>query len=257
MAHWIRFRRSGRLVAGTVEHGEILVHAGDLFEGAKPTGERVKLTDMHLGTPCDPSKMICLWNNFPALAEKLGVAAPDEPLYLLKAPSAFLAHGETIRKPKSYAGKVVYEAELGIVIGKRCAYVSESEAADYIFGYTCVNDVTAAELINKNPTFAQWTRAKSFDTFGVFGPAIATGLDPMALKVRTVLNGDERQNYAVADMFFPPVKLVSLLSQDMTLMPGDIIACGTSLGVGAMKEPRNTIEVTIDGVGTLSNVFEQ
>ena len=210
---------------------------GDMFAGAAATGERVELSAARLRTPCDASKMICLWNNFPALAAKLGVPAPDEPLYLLKAPSAFLAHGETIRRPKSYAGKVVYEGELGIVIGKRCSNVSEAEARDYIFGYTCVNDVTAAEIINKNPTFPQWARAKSFDTFGVFGPMIATGIDPMTLHVRTILNGEERQNYAVSDMFFPPLKLVGLLSQDMTLMPGDVIACGTSLGVGTMKDP--------------------
>ena len=257
MALWTRFEHDGRLKLGTVEGDTIIVHGGDMFAGAKPTGERIALSAARLRTPCDASKMICLWNNFPALAAKLGVAAPDEPLYLLKAPSAFLAHGEPIRRPKSYGGKIVYEGELGIVIGKRCSNVSEDAVRDYIFGYTCVNDVTAAEIINKNPTFAQWARAKSFDTFGVFGPVIATGIDPMTLQVRTILNGEERQSYAVSDMFFPPLKLVSLLSRDMTLMPGDVIACGTSLGVGTMKDPKSTIEVSIDGVGTLSNVFEQ
>ena len=120
---------------------------------------------MRVRTPCDPSKMICLWNNFHELAAKLGSAAPDEPLYLLKAPSAFAAHGDTIHRPKSYAGKVVYEGELGIVIGRRCSYVSEAEAPDHIFGYSCINDVTAADLIGKTPAFPQWTRAKSFDRF--------------------------------------------------------------------------------------------
>lgn len=256
MAHWIRFARGGAIGFGTLEGDAIAVHQGDMFAGAKPTGERVRLADVQVRTPCDPSKMLCLWNNFHELAAKLGVQEPDEPLYLMKAPSAFLAHGETIRRPKSYDGKIVYEGELGIVIGKRCNMVSEADAPGYIFGYTCINDVTAADIINKNPTFAQWVRAKSFDTFGVFGPAIATGLDPMSLRIRTVLNGQERQNYPVSDMFFPPHKLVSLVSRDMTLMPGDVIACGTSLGVGTMKDPKNTIEVTIEGIGTLSNVFE-
>jgi 2-keto-4-pentenoate hydratase/2-oxohepta-3-ene-1,7-dioic acid hydratase in catechol pathway len=240
---------------GTLQDGMIALHSGDMFAGAAATGEAVPLSAVRVTTPSDPSKMLCLWNNFHELAAKLNVADPDEPLYLLKAPSAFLAHGETIRRPKSYDGKIVYEGELGIVIGKRCAMVSEAEAPDYIFGYTCINDVTAADIITKNPTFAQWVRAKSFDTFGVFGPVIATGLDPMSLRVRTVLNGQERQNYPVSDMFFPPHKLVSLVSRDMTLMPGDVIACGTSVGVGTMKDPKNTIEVTIDGIGTLSNVF--
>ena len=257
MALWARFEHDGQLKVGTVEDDTITLHDGHMFTAARRTGVRVELNAVRIRTPCDASKMICLWNNFPALAAKLGVPAPDEPLYLLKAPSAFLAHGETIRRPKSYGGKVVYEGELGIVIGKRCSNVSEAEAGDYIFGYTCVNDVTAADIINKNPNFPQWVRAKSFDTFGVFGPMIATELDPMTLRVRTILNGEERQNYAVSDMSFPPLKLVSLVSQDMTLMPGDVIACGTSLGVGTMKDQRNTIEVSIDGVGTLSNVFEQ
>lgn len=257
MALWVRFERGGKPEIGTIEGNRIAVHSGDMFAGAAPTAESIAIEAAHLLTPCVPSKMICLWNNFPALAAKLGVAAPDEPLYFLKAPSAFLAHGEAIRRPESYAGKIVYEGELGIVIGKKCSNVSKAEAQHHIFGYTCVNDVTAADIINQNPTFAQWARAKSFDTFGVFGPGIATEIDPMALRVRTVLNGDERQNYAVCDMFFPPFKLVSLLSQDMTFMPGDLIACGTSLGVGTMKEPRNTIEISIAGVGTLTNVFEQ
>ncbi|MGB6949835.1 MAG: fumarylacetoacetate hydrolase family protein, partial [Methyloceanibacter sp.] len=127
----------------------------------------------------------------------------------------------------------------------------------HIFGYTCINDVTAAEIIGKDPTFAQWTRAKSFNGFGVFGPVIATDLDPMGLRIKTVLNGEVRQDYPVSDMVFPPAMLVSLISRDMTLLPGDVIACGTSIGVGAMKEPSNTVEVTIDGVGTLRNIFQQ
>ena len=182
---------------------------------------------------------------------------PTNPFICSRPRAPFLPNGETIRRPNSYFGKVVYEGELGIVIGRHCSAVSEAEARDHIFGYTCVNDVTAVDLINKTPSFPQWTRAKSFDGFGAFGPTIATGLDPMAFRVKTILNGEERQNYSLSDMIFPPVRLVSLISQDMTLMPGDIIACGTSIGVGTMKEARNTVEVSIEGIGTLSNVFEQ
>ncbi|UCH52680.1 MAG: fumarylacetoacetate hydrolase family protein, partial [Pseudomonadota bacterium] len=106
-----------------------------------------------------------------------------------------------------------------------------------------------------DPTFAQWTRAKSFDTFGAFGPVIATDIDPMTVSVKTMLSGKERQNYPVSDIVFPPTQLVSLISQDMTLMPGDVIACGTSIGVGSMK-PGSTVEIVIDGIGTLSNSYE-
>ena len=209
---------------------------------------------MKVLTPVTPSKMVALWNNFRALAERLSNPIPPEPLYFLKANNSFLAHEETIRVPASYAGKVIYEGELGIVIGKRCRAVSETEAPAHIFGYTCINDVTAAELINRDATFAQWTRAKSFDTFGVFGPVIATGVDPATLTVKTILNGQERQNYPVTDMTFPPAALVALISRDMTLEPGDVIACGTSVGVGSIK-PDSTVSIVIDGVGTLTNRF--
>lgn len=255
MAHWIRFEASGQQGFGVLTDGTINVHAGDMFAGATPTGETVALLDVSILTPCAPTKIIALWNNLRALGAKLGVAAPDEPLYLLKSIGSALPHDGIIKRPVSYLGKVVFEGELGIVIGKPCANASETDAEAAIFGYTCVNDVTAAEIITKNPTFPQWARAKSYDTFGAFGPVIATGLDPMGLAIRTVLNGEERQNYPVTDMYFPPRALVAALSKDMTLLPGDLIMCGTSVGVGVMKDPQNVVEVTIDGIGTLRNTF--
>jgi 2-keto-4-pentenoate hydratase/2-oxohepta-3-ene-1,7-dioic acid hydratase in catechol pathway len=256
MAHWIRFADDGETGFGRLDDGVITVHRGDMFGKTEPTSRILPLTAVRLLPPATPSKTIALWNNFHALAAKLGVPVPQEPLYLLKAGSSLLAPGEPIRRPASYAGRVGYEGELGIVIGKRCQAVSEDEAGPCIFGYTCVNDVTASDLITKDPTFAQWARAKSFDGFTPFGPAIATGLDPDSLVVRTVLDGQERQNYRISDMVFPPHRLVSLLSHDMTLLPGDLICCGTSLGIGSLKGPRNTIEIVIAGIGTLSNEFE-
>ena len=257
MAHWIRFEQGGRIGIGMLGGGTIAVHDGDLFDTPKPTGETLDLAAVKVLIPCVAGKMICLWNNFAANAAKQNLPRPADPLWFVKAASSYLAHGEAIRRPRSYDGKIVYEGELGIVVGRRASNITEAEAADCIFGYTCVNDVTAMELIAKDATFAQWTRSKSFDTFGVFGPVIATGLDPLTLTVRTVLNGTERQNYPVNDMFFPPAKLVSLLSADLTLMPGDVIACGTSIGVGVMSKPENTVDVIIEGIGTLSNSFAQ
>ncbi len=252
---WARFRRGGHVGYGQLDGDSLKVYSGDIFDGAAPTGQTVQFSEVELLTPCEPSKMICLWNNFHALAAKLEVAEPPEPLWFLKAPNAFTAAGTTIRRPGSYDGPVVYEGELGIVIGKPCREISEDQAAGHIFGYTCVNDVTAAKIIQKDPTFAQWARAKSYDGFGAFGPVIATDLDPMGLSIRTVLNGDERQNYPVADMIFPPHRLVSLLSHDMTLLPGDVIACGTSIGVGSMKQPENDVTIAIEGIGELNNTF--
>lgn len=257
MTKWLRFEAGGKIGFGTLEGDTIHVHQGDMFAAPTPTGATLALSAVRILTPTQPTKMVALWNNYRALGTKLNVTPPDDPLFFLKSPSSFLAHGEAIRRPASYDGKIVYEGELGIVIGKRCCMADEATAASAIFGYTCINDVTAADLINKNPTFAQWVRSKSFDTFGVFGPVVATGLDPATLAIRTVLNGEERQNYPVSDAYFQPVRLVSLLSRDMTLEPGDVIAIGTSIGLGVMKEKSNHITVTIDGVGTLENRFDQ
>lgn len=255
MAHWMRFDKDGRAGFGRVEGDRIVVHEGDLFGAPRATGESLPLDAVRVLTPTVPSKMIALWNNYQALAAKLGQAIPAEPLWLLKAPNSYLAHGAVIRKPPSYDGKVVYEGELGVVIGKRLSGASEDEAHAGIFGYTCINDVTAAEIITRDASFAQWCRAKSFDTFGVFGPVVATGLDPSALTVKLVLNGAERQSYPVSDMIFSPVRLASLLSHELTLEPGDVICCGTSVGVGSMK-PGSDVAVTIEGIGTLSNRYE-
>ena len=255
MPRWLRCEYQGQTRIGTLEGEEVSFHEGTLFENPRPTGEKAPLSAVRLLTPTEPTKMVALWNNFHQLAAKLNLNTPPEPLYFIKASSSFHPGGQRIERPKSYDGKVVFEGELGIVIGKRCKEVSEAEAPDYIFGYTCINDVTAVEILNRDDSFAQWTRAKSFDTFGVFGPVVATGLDPSTLSIKTHLNDTERQNYPVSDMVFQPARLVSMISQDMTLEPGDVIACGTSVGVGSMK-PGSKIEITIDGVGTLSNVFE-
>ena len=150
---------------------------------------------------------------------------------------------------------MVFEGELGIVIGKTCRQVTERHALAHVFGYTCANDVTLADILNRDASFAQWVRAKGFDTFCPFGPAVVTGLDPAQLVVRTILNGEVRQDYPISDMRFSVAQLVSLISQDMTLYAGDIVLCGTSVGVGAMK-PGSTIEVEIAGIGKLCNRFE-
>ena len=253
---WVRFRHGGAVACGTLEGKAITVYEGSPFGGATRTNRTLALPDVEVLAPSEPSKMIGLVNNFHALLAKLNQPVPEDPLYFLKAPSSFMGNGKTIEQPKSYTGRVVFEAELGIVIGKHCKDVAETDALSYVFGYTCVNDVTAFDVLNKDPQFAQWARAKSYDGFGIFGPVVATGLDPSALTVRAVLAGEERQRYSIGDMVFSPASLVSRLSRDMTLLPGDVIACGTSVGAGRMK-PGNTIEVVIEGIGTLVNTFAE
>jgi len=252
--HWARGRLGDRVLFGVVEGETLRVHAGDLFADPVPTGEVVALADITWMTPCDPGKFLGLWKNFHEAATKNGWTIPLEPLYFAKTPTTHLAHLATIEPPATYDGRVCYEGELGIVIGARAKAVSLEDAEAAIFGYTCVNDVTAADLFSRDPSFSQWTRAKSFDTFGVFGPVIATGLDPMTLTIRTLLDGRERQNYPASDMIMNPATLVSLISRDTTLMPGDLIACGTSLGIGPMR-PGSTVEIAIDGIGVLRNPY--
>ena len=255
MTSWIRFRHHGAVGFGTLIDGEISVHRGDMFDAPKPAGERISLSEVELLAPSQPSKIVALWNNFHALAAKLNVTEPAEPLYLLKAPTSVTDPGAVVPRPKSYDGKVVYEGELGIVIGRICTNVSAAKADDFIFGYTCANDITAGDIIGKDATFPQWARAKGFDKFCPFGPAIVTGIDPLRLTVKTILNGAERQSYPIADMIFTAQELVSRISHDMTLLPGDLICCGTSVGVGVMKQPVNSVTVSIEGIGELTNEF--
>jgi 2-keto-4-pentenoate hydratase/2-oxohepta-3-ene-1,7-dioic acid hydratase in catechol pathway len=252
--HWLRFQHLDTVRFGTLEGDKIRVFKGDMFDRPQRTDIAIRLADVTVLTPVMPGKVLALWNNFHALGRKLGLAPPVEPLYLMKPPNAWLAPGATIRQPRN-APKVAFEGELAIVIGATCSAVAEEHAPDYIFGYTCANDVTVGEIIGRDPTFPQWVRAKGFDTFCPFGPVIATGLNPAMLVVRTLLNGEVRQDYPVNDMVFSAAQLVSMISQDMTLEPGDLILCGTSIGIGSMR-PGSTIEVEIDGIGKLSNRFE-
>lgn len=254
---WMRFHHHGQPALGLLQDGRVHLHEDRLFDAPSATGEVLALADIAPGawlTPCTPGKVVGLWNNFRAAAEKNGWATPAEPLYFLKSPSSVAAHEQAIPAAPAEVGRVAYEGELAVVIGRRTRRIAREDAAACIFGYTCANDVTAIELLHRDASFPQWTRAKSLDGFGAFGPWIDTNFDPAAAALRTLVGGRERQNYALADMFFAPEELVWRISQDMTLEPGDVILCGTSLGVLPMK-PGSTVEVVIDGLGTLRNVY--
>lgn len=250
---WVRFSHGGQNGFGILDGDTIRVHEGNMFERPVPTGQTLALADVTLRRPVHPTKVIALWNNFGQLAQKLGLGTPPEPLYLLKPPNTFADPGETVPQPEGQ-GKVAFEGELGIVIGKRARRVPVAYALDHVFGYTCANDVTVPDIITRDASYPQWVRAKGFDGFCPMGPAVVTGLDPRTLQVKTRLNGDTRQDYPISDMRFSVEQLVSLISHDMTLEPGDVILCGTSVGVGSMK-PGSTVEVEIGGIGTLVNRF--
>ncbi len=250
---WIRFTHDGATGFGTLEGERIHRHSGDMFDGPEPTGQLFRLEQVRVLMPTKPSKVIALWNNFAALGQKLNLPVPAEPLYFLKSPNSFANPLDVIRKPRC-DGKVLFEGELGIVIGKTATAVSEDQALDHVFGYTCANDVTMADILNRDASFPQWVRAKGFDTFCPMGPVVASGLNPATLVVKTTLNGQLRQDYPISDMRFSVERLVSLISADITLFPGDVILCGTSIGVGSMK-PDSEVEVEIEGIGTLRNHF--
>jgi 2-keto-4-pentenoate hydratase/2-oxohepta-3-ene-1,7-dioic acid hydratase in catechol pathway len=254
MPRWLRFSTPTHTGFGQLVDDLILEHQGDLFAGPQPTGKTFPLAGVTLLEPCQPGKFLGLWNNFAARALAEQVSRPAHPLYFVKANSCHAGPGHRIQPPSGYTGAVVYEGELGIVIGKTCAGISAAQAAGYIFGYTCVNDVTARAYMRLDPNFVHWTRAKSFPGFGVFGPWIDTEIAPAGLRVCVDINGETRQDYPVDDMFFSPAEIVAALSQDLTLHPGDLIACGTSLGAGPMQAG-DQVCVRIDGLGSLCNPF--
>ena len=256
MARWARYRHQDEIHFGRLDEHEILhAHEGDLFTSPRATGHQVPLAQVELLTPVVPSKMVAMANNFHALIEKMQGTVPTEPFYFFKANSSFHPTGKPIRRPRHYCGRIIFEGELGLVIGKTCKDVDAAEALDYLFGVTCVNDVTSIELLNKEAGIQQWSRCKAADTYGILGPVVASDLNPADLTVRSLLDGQARQNYPISDMVFPPAELISAISRDMTLLPGDVIACGTNTGAGALR-PGNTIEINIEGIGALVNEFE-
>ncbi len=255
MTRWIRFEHQSHIGFGVLEGERIAVHAGDMFNEPAATTEVLELDAVDILAPCAPAKMIGLANNSRSLAKKYNIPNLDYPHFFIKPSNTFVPCGGTILNPGEHAKRIFYEAELGIVIGKDGRQVDEEEADRCIFGYTCVNDVTAFQLSDENPNFPQWTRAKAFDTFAPFGPAICTDIALDQVSIRAVLNGRERQNYSVSDLIYSPRQIVSMLSAEMTLFPGDLIACGTGPGALPMRSG-STIDIEIDGIGKLSNIFQ-
>ena len=198
-----------------------------------------------------PSKIVCVGRNYREHATELGNEVPTEPLIFFKPPSSLLAPGGQVRRPK-ISQRVDYEGELGVVIGKKCYQLAADEdVRPYILGYTCVNDVTARDLQNKD---VQFTRAKGFDTFCAVGPLVTNEIDPWeGIGVETRVNGVVRQQDNTRNFIFPLDVIIRHICQVMTLMPGDLIPTGTPKGVGPVVAG-DTMEVMVEGVGTLRNV---
>jgi len=242
-----RFEHKGKVVWGSVHEDVIQVLAGDLFEGANETKEKVFLKDVKLLPPVLPPKIIGIGLNYKLHIKESPFNPPEVPMIFLKAPTSVIGHLDPIILPDS--NRVDYEGELGVVIGKKAKNVKESEALSYVLGCSIVNDVSARDYHKQDNSFA---RSKGVDTFCPFGPFIVTGLNPDNLKIETRLNGKTVQSSNTDDLLFKVPQLISFASKYMTLLPGDLIATGTPSGIGPMKKG-DVVEVEIEGIGILKN----
>ncbi len=205
------------------------------------------------------ASIICVGLNYVDHAAEAGAALPKVPLLFGKSSNSLLAHGKPVLVPLGITNEVDYEAELGVVMSRRCSNVTEAEALDYVWGYTCVNDVSARDL---QFAHGQWFRAKSLDTFCPVGPFLTTAdevPDPQAMRIHARVNGETRQDSSTANMVFSVAELISYISATITLERGDLIATGTPAGVGygrnpkALLAPGDSVTVEISGLGILSN----
>jgi 2-keto-4-pentenoate hydratase/2-oxohepta-3-ene-1,7-dioic acid hydratase in catechol pathway len=254
-----RFQQEGSVRYGLMEEvagTSTITRTLDRFPGGigdfnSAQALNIPVSAARLLSPTQPSKIVCVGRNYREHAKELNHDIPTSPLIFLKPPSAVIANGEEIRRPQAVSQRVDHEGELGVVIGRRCYRLREDDdVRPYILGYTCVNDVTARDLQNKD---GQWTRAKGFDTFCPIGPVIADGLDPWkGIQVETRLNGQVRQSGTTADFIFPLDVILRYITSVMTLEPGDVIATGTPAGVGPMQAG-DVVEVAIEGIGNLRN----
>ncbi len=232
------------------EDGSLKVLQQAPWFGVEETGKTIDTDIARLLAPVEPSKIVCIGLNYHehVKASYSADEAPERPLIFLKPPSSIIGPGEKIVHP-TVSDRVDYEAELGVVIGSKAKNISEQQAPDYIFGLTCVNDVTARDLQKPD---GQWSRAKGFDTFCPAGPWIVQGVDYSDLLVEGVLNDEIKQSGRTIQMIFNIPFLISYISSIMTLLPGDIISTGTPSGISPMKSG-DKIEVRVQDVGTLTN----
>ncbi|WP_447971035.1 fumarylacetoacetate hydrolase family protein [Nitrospira sp. M1] len=257
----IRFQNSD----GQISYGERIddqtatLINGDILRTYEVTEKTT--TIQKLLAPIVPPTILCIGLNYRAHAEETGAKLPEHPVLFIKAANALNNPGNPIVIPTVAPGEVDYECELAIVIGKPAKNVSQQEALDYVFGYTCANDVSARRW-QKNGGGKQWCRGKSFDTFCPLGPALVTKdniPNPNDLVIRTILNGKTMQNSTTSDMIFDVPTLISFLSQGTTLLPGTVILTGTPPGVGFARnppvflKPGDHVTVEIEKIGTLSN----
>jgi 2-keto-4-pentenoate hydratase/2-oxohepta-3-ene-1,7-dioic acid hydratase in catechol pathway len=247
---FVRFERDGHASYGVLEGERIMEIDGDLFGAHRPTDRWVDLSDVKLLPPTPARKVIAVGLNYQShLGERAPAAYPG---LFAKYPTSLVGHGEDILAPPD-AANLHYEGEMVLVIGKRCADVSEAEAMDCVFGITAGNDISERDWQRDD---LQWLRAKGSDTFGPVGPAIAHGVDPDDVLVETRVNGEVRQHERTSDLIFGTAAIVSYVSRYVTLEAGDLIFTGTPQTTRALQ-PGDVVEVEVEGVGTLRNTVRR
>src|SRR5215510_5337225 len=246
-----RFQKGDEIFYAKVIDGESFLLQGDVFGSPSFEKKPTKLKGVRTLTPVAPSKIIAVGLNYADHARESNKPLPKEPLFWLKASTSLLADGGKIEIPFS-PHRVDFEAELAIVIGRRVRNVTPAAAARYIFGYTTAQDISDRTIQNSE---SQWARAKSFDTFTPLGPYVETKIDPHDLNIQLFQNGQLRQNSNTAQLIFNCYHLVSFISTNMTLLPGDIILTGTPSGVGPI-ESGDRLEVRIQGLSPLVNTVK-
>jgi 2-keto-4-pentenoate hydratase/2-oxohepta-3-ene-1,7-dioic acid hydratase in catechol pathway len=244
----VRFRVGDKIRYGALEGNRVVEYSGTPFSAFRRGRRRYAASQVVLLAPVLPSKIVAVGLNYRDHAHELGLGVPDEPIIFLKPVSALIGPDDPIVYPPQ-SRRVDFEAELAIVMKRRCRSVPATRARDYVLGYTCLNDVTARDLQARD---RQPVRAKAFDTFCPLGPSIATDIDPNAVTIETYVNGERRQCSSTKELIFPVEDLVARISDVMTLLPGDVIASGTPAGVGPLQ-PGDRVEVRIEGIGSLVN----
>lgn len=244
-----RFSDNGTPKYGILDGPELAVLKGHpLIDGYDTTGERVATKEVKLLAPTIPSKIVCIGMNYSAHAREIHQDVPDEPLMFFKPNTAVIGPGDTVVLPPQ-SSQVEIEIELAIVIGKLAKNVSKEEFAEYVWGYTIANDVTARDL---QFTDLQWARSKAFDTFCPLGPWIETEFIQEDQLIESRINGEVKQKSAVNDMVFKVDEIVSYVSHNVTLLPGDVIITGSPAGLSRI-DSGDVIECEIEGIGTLIN----
>ncbi len=244
-----RFSLNGEPRFGIVDGPELVVLKGHpLVLGYETTGERVPIKEVKLLAPTIPSKVVCVGKNYADHAAELGIALNDEPTIFFKPSSAIIGPGDAIILP-TQSQQIELEAELTIVIGQMAKNVSEDDALDYVWGFTIANDVTARDLQFSDD---QWARSKAFDSFCPLGPWIETEFIPDGQMIESRINGEVRQSASIDLMLHNVPKIISYVSHNMTLLPGDIILTGTPAGIAKINSGE-IIECEIEGIGNLVN----